>query len=74
MAKLNILLLCAAAASALATRPIISRDAQGVFTNLEVIEQSYSRGTLIADAQSFDGTLLGAIDFEEQVDIVTVSS
>lgn len=73
MTKLSIVIIFAAAASALATRTIIPRDAESVFINLEVIEESYSRDTLISDAQSFDGTLLGAIDFEEQVDIVTVS-
>lgn len=67
------ILALSAAASALITKPLALRDAETVLDVLSVIEQSYSRGTLIADAQTFDGSLLGALDLEPQVDIVTVS-
>lgn len=68
------ILAVSAAASAFATRPLSRRDAETTLEVLSVIEQSYSRGTLIADAETFDGSLLGALDLEPQVDIVTVSA
>lgn len=70
---LGLILALSAAASALTTKPLSRRDAEEVVDVLSVIEQSYSRGTLIADAETFDGSLLSALDLEPQVDIVTVS-
>lgn len=73
MVLLNAVLALSATASALTFQSLTRRDAADVFNIFSVIEQSYSRGTLIADAQSFDGSLLGALNFQQQVDIVTVS-
>lgn len=74
MMYLPIVLTLSATASALTTKPLSRQDAETVVDVLSVIEQSYSRGTLIADAQTFDGSLLGALNLEPQVDIVTVST
>lgn len=75
MARLNRILTLSAMASASIAQalPVSTREAMEVVDMFRVIEQSYSRGTLIADAQSFDGSLLGALNLEQQVDIVTVS-
>lgn len=75
MARLNRIFTLSAMASASIAQalPVSTREAMEVVDMFRVIEQSYSRGTLIADAQSFDGSLLGALNLEQQVDIVTVS-
>lgn len=61
------LILTAAVVSAQEGQPVLTRNAETFANVLRVIEGSYSRGTLIADAQSFDGSLLKSLTFGQQV-------
>lgn len=56
----------------LAVASIVPRDDQLVLNTLKVLEASFSRDNLIADADSYDGSLLNTLLFQQQVDIATV--
>lgn len=55
-----------------AVAAVIPRDAALVLNTLKIIEASFSRDNLIADAADYDGSLLNTLLFQQQVDIITV--